>query len=185
MTVHLSPAEAAPAVLHFWFEELTEGQHWRKSPDLDRHIAERFGAVRKRVLAEEAAGWRETPATLLAAILLLDQFSRNMFRGTARAFEGDPLALELSKDALERGWVDAAPPPWRQFLMMPLMHSEWLDDQEKCVAEFQRFGEANLKFALLHRDQIAKFGRFPGRNAALGRRSTEAEEAALAEGAAF
>ena len=179
------PAHAAPAVLHFWFDELSEEQHWRKDPAMDREIERRFGKVRADVLNGDARGWRDTPDTLLAAIILLDQFSRNIFRGTARAFEADTLALELAKLALDRGWTEAAPRDRQSFFLMPLMHSEKLADQDRCVALFQRFGLKDVKFAHLHRDQIKRFGRFPGRNQALGRVSTPEERQALADGAAF
>ena len=180
-----APEEAARAVLQFWFDELSEEQHWRKDPAMDREIAKRFGALREAVLKSKAKGWRDTPETLLAAIILLDQFSRNIFRGTARAFEGDALALELSKLAMERGWVAEAPKPWQAFFLMPLMHSEKMADQERCVAEFKRLGGNNLKFAILHHDQIKRFGRFPGRNRALGRVSSAEEREVIAKGETF
>ena len=180
-----APEEAARAVLHFWFEELSEEQHWRKDPAMDREIAKRFSTVRGAVLKCKAKGWRDTPETLLAAIILLDQFSRNIFRGTARAFEGDALALELSKLAMERGWVEEAPKPWQAFFLMPLMHSEKTAEQERCVAEFRRLGGNNLKFAILHHDQIKRFGRFPGRNQALGRVSTPEEREVIERGETF
>jgi uncharacterized protein (DUF924 family) len=180
-----APEDAACAVLHFWFDELSEEQHWRKDPAMDREIAKRFGAVREAVLRSKAKGWRDTPETLLAAIILTDQFSRNSFRGTARAFEGDSLALELSKLAMERGWVEEAPKAWKAFFLMPLMHSEKMADQVRCVAVFKRLGGNNLKFALLHHDQIRRFGRFPGRNRALGRVSSAEERDVIAKGETF
>ena len=180
-----SPADAAPAILAFWFDELSEAQHWAKDPALDRLIAARFGKVRDAVLASGAKAWRDTPDHLLAAILLLDQFSRNIHRGTARAFEGDRLALELAKLALDRDWVDRVAPDRAIFFLTPLMHSENLADQQRSVDEFRLRGHPNLKFAILHHDQIAKFCRFPGRNAALGRRTTPEERDALDQGAAF
>ncbi len=148
-------------------------------------MANRFGELRAKVLAEEARGWRDTPDHLLAAIILLDQFSRNIFRGKARAFEGDRLALELAKLALERGWVDEASKGRQQFYLMPLMHSEKPADQERCVAEFRRLGHSDLKYALLHQGQIARFGRFPGRNAALGRVSSREEQTLIDSGKTF
>ena len=181
-----SPTAAAPAVLHFWFEELSEEQHWRKDPAMDREIAKRFGAVRETALKGKAKGWRETPEVLLAAIILLDQFSRNLHRGRAKAFEADPLALELAFEALDKGWSHAAPDDWRAFLLMPLMHSERPEVQVRCVAEFRLLGDQyQLGYATMHRDQIQKFGRFPGRNKALGRVSTPEERQALEAGAAF
>ena len=180
-----SPADLARAVIRFWCEELQPEQHWAKDPELDRHITERFGKLRDEVLRTRAAGWRDTPETLAAAIILLDQFSRNMFRGQAKAFEADPLALELSKLALDRGWVDRLPKPLPSFMLMPLQHSENLEDQERSVAEFQGRDPLNYKFALLHRDQIKRFGRFPGRNQALGRVSTPEEREVIARGETF
>jgi uncharacterized protein (DUF924 family) len=160
-------------------------QHWRKDPAMDRHITERFGKIRETVLKTRAAGWRDSPETLAAAIILLDQFSRNMFRGTAKAFEGDSLALELSKLALDRGWVDVVPKPLPTFMLMPLQHSENLADQERSVAEFRERDPENYRFAILHLDQIRRFGRFPGRNRALGRVSTAEERDVIKRGETF
>ncbi|MCF2514085.1 DUF924 domain-containing protein [Sphingomonas sp. G124] len=179
------PADFARAVIQFWCEELTPEQYWKKDPAVDRHIAERFGTIREEVLKSRAAGWRDEPETLVAAIILLDQFSRNMFRGKARAFEADGLALELCKEALAKGWVDKVPKPLPSFMLMPLQHSENLADQERSVAEFRERDPQNYRFAILHRDQIKRFGRFPGRNRALGRVSTPEEREALEAGAAF
>ena len=180
-----SPVELARAVIHFWCDELSPEQHWKKDPAMDRHIAERFGKVREEVLRTEAAGWRDRPETLAAAIILLDQFSRNMFRGNAKAFEADELALELSKEALVKGWVDKVRKPLPSFMLMPLQHSENIEDQERSVAEFQGRDPLNYKYALLHRDQIRRFGRFPGRNRALGRVSTPEERELIERGETF
>ena len=152
---------------------------------MDRHIAERFGRTREEVLRTRAADWRDTPETLAAAIILLDQFSRNMFRGSAKAFEGDPLALELCKLALAKGWIDAVPKPLPSFMLMPLQHSENLADQERSLAEFRERDPLNYKYAILHRDQVKQFGRFPGRNQALGRVSTAEERAVMDMGETF
>ncbi len=181
-----SPADLARAVIQFWCEELSAEQHWAKDPALDRHISERFGKVREEVLRTRAASWRDTPETLAAAIILLDQFSRNIFRGKAKAFEADPLALELSKLTLERGWIDQLPKPLPSFMLMPLQHSENLADQERSIAEFRKLDDAEgLRYALLHRDQIKRFGRFPGRNRALGRVSTPEEREVIGRGETF
>ena len=176
----------ATPIIAFWFDEVGQSRWFAKDPALDADIARRFAKLRDAVLASEARGWRDSPQPLMAAILLLDQFSRNIHRGSAQAFAADPLARDLAMQALDSGWTDAAPVAWRQFLLMPLMHSENLADQQRCVGEFERLGNDNLTgFARRHHDQIAAFGRFPGRNAALGRRTTEAEQAALDNGAAF
>ena len=180
-----SPTDLARAVIQFWCDELSPEQHWKKDPEMDRHIAERFGKVREAVVRSRAAGWRDTPETLAAAIVLLDQFSRNMFRGSAKAFEADGLALELCKEALAKGWVDKVRKPLPSFILMPLQHSENLEDQERSVAEFQVRDPLNYKYALLHRDQIKRFGRFPGRNQALGRVSTPEEREVIERGETF
>ena len=181
-----SPADLARAVIEFWCDELTPEEHWKKDPSVDRHIAERFGRVREEVLRTKAVGWRDTSETLVAAIILLDQFSRNIFRGKARAFEGDPLALDLAKLALNRGWTHSAPHMWRYFLLMPLQHSENLADQERSVAEFRLLGDKKgTEYALKHLDQIRRFGRFPGRNQALGRVSTPGEREVIGRGETF
>ena len=179
------PADLARSVIQFWCDELQPEQHWKKDPAMDRHIAERFGKVREEVLRTRAEGWRDTPETLAAAIILLDQFSRNIFRGQAKAFEADPLALELCKEALGKGWVDQVRKPLPSFILMPLQHSENIDDQERSVAEFRDRDPLNYKFALLHRDQIKRFGRFPGRNQALGRVSTPEERELIEKGETF
>ena len=179
------PADLARAVIQFWCEEISPEQHWKKDAAIDRHIAERFGKIREQLLATKAEGWRDSPETLAAAIILLDQFSRNIFRGKARAFEADPLALELCKLALERGWVDLLPKPLPSFMLMPLMHSEDLADQERSIAEFRGRDSQNHRYALLHHDQIKRFGRCPGRNRALGRVSTPEERDVIEHGETF
>ena len=186
MSVHTAPDAAAPAVIAFWFDQVGQSRWFARDAALDADIAGRFGRLRDAVLASAADGWRNALEPLMAAILLLDQFSRNIHRGSGEAFAADPLARDLAMQSLDEGWTDVAPIAWRQFLLMPLMHSEQLADQELCVAEFERLGNDNLTgFARRHHDQIASFGRFPGRNAALGRRTTDAEQTALDSGAAF
>ena len=185
MTSKAGPSELARAVIQFWCDELSPEQHWKKDPAIDRHIAERFGTIREEVLRTKAAGWRDDPETLAAAIILLDQVSRNMFRGSAKAFEADPLALELCKVALDRGWLDRLQKPLPSFVLMPLQHSEDLLDQERSVAEFRGRDPLNQRYAILHRDQIKRFGRFPGRNQALGRVSTTEEREVIERGETF
>lgn len=167
----------ANAVLAFWFGQDPE-RHWAKDPAFDAEIAGRFGTTRDATVACGAAVWRDRPDTLLAAIILIDQFSRNMYRDTAEAFAGDDLAAVLAVRAIENGWDMVYPPERRAFAYMPLMHAEDVPLQALSVAKFEALGDArNLKFAREHRDVIIQFGRYPSRNAALGR-STTAEEAA-------
>ena len=166
-------------MLDFWFG-LPPETRFAKDDALDRTIEERFGALRDHVLATEAAGWRDDPDALLAAIILLDQFSRNLHRGSAEAFAADPLARALTMEAIAEGWEEHYPPDRRVFLYLPLMHAENAEGQALSVARYEALGlEENARFARDHRDVLARFGRFPGRNAALSRENTAEEEAWL------
>lgn len=180
------PAHIADAVIHFWFDEVGKDRWFAKDDALDKEIARRFAEPRQQVIDSGAAGWRDNVKTLTTAIILLDQFSRNMFRGSAKAFAADPLALELAFEALDKNWTWQAPQDWRAFLLMPLMHSEDPHVQVRCVEEFKRLGNPlNLEFALKHQAQIDEFGRFPGRNKALGRVSTPEEQQVITRGEIF
>ncbi|MDZ7281434.1 DUF924 domain-containing protein [Sphingomonas sanguinis] len=168
-------------ILDFWFG-LPPEKHFAKDDALDRVIAERFGTLRDQVLATEAIGWRDDPYTLLAAVLLLDQFSRNLHRGSAQAYAADPLALDLCLTAIDAGWEEHYPPERLAFVYMPLMHAESRAMQDLSVAKFAELGrEENLSFARDHRAVIRLYGRYPSRNAALGRASTEAERDYLSQ----
>jgi uncharacterized protein (DUF924 family) len=126
--------------------------------------------------------WRDDPETLLAAVILLDQFSRNIHRGTAEAFAGDRLAQALTCLAIERGWDKGMTLERRSFLYMPLMHAEDPELQTLCLESFDAPGlEDNLAYARDHADVVARFGRFPTRNAALGRESTAEEREYLSQ----
>ncbi|RYD94319.1 MAG: DUF924 domain-containing protein [Sphingomonadales bacterium] len=170
----------AREVLGFWYA-LTPEQHFAKSDRLDQEIARRFGALRDAVLASKAEGWRGDPETLLAAIIVLDQFSRNIHRGSAEAFAADALAQELTLEALDKGWDGGMTGEQKQFLYMPLMHAEDAALQDLCIDKFEALGDKqSLDFAHQHAGAIIRFGRFPSRNAALGRESTELEKEYLA-----
>lgn len=171
---------AAAAILRFWFDELPADKRFAKDDAVDAECARRFGAVRDAILASGAADWRGDPDTLLAAVIALDQFSRNIHRGSAQAFAADSLALSLSREAIGHGWDGAMNAEHRQFLYMPFMHSENPGMQAESVALFTSLGDADqLSYAEGHRDLIDRFGRFPHRNSALGRRDTEEERAWL------
>ena len=180
MVEHLGPGtgevyDAAQRVNDFWFA-MTPEQQFAKDPAIDRAIAERFATMRQDVLDSDALGWRGEPETMLAAIILLDQFSRNLYRGQARAFEADPLALSLTHDAIDKRYDGQLPPERAVFLLMPLMHAEHADAQALSIAKFEALGiEENARFARDHAAVFERFGRFPGRNAALGRESTPEE----------
>ncbi|MEO1004167.1 MAG: DUF924 family protein [Cyanobacteria bacterium J06638_7] len=168
-------------VLHFWFEQATPQQWFGKDPAFDALVRERFLALVLRALRGDLAAWGAAPAGGLALVLALDQFPRQIWRGSAMAFAGDGQALALSQAALGQGWVEAeADPGRRQFWLMPLMHSEDPAVQEAAVPLFTRLCDPrSADFARRHRDVIARFGRFPHRNAALGRVSSAAELAFL------
>lgn len=168
--------EAAREVLHFWFEETPAELRFAKDDAFDAAIRERFGPLLERVKVTHAAGWDERPETLLAAVIVIDQFGRNLFRGDPRAFEGDAIARGLTRTAMRNGWDTGMTTDERAFLYLPLEHSESAADQTDSVAAYADLGDPEyLKFAKAHRDVIDRFGRFPSRNAALGRTSTPEE----------
>jgi uncharacterized protein (DUF924 family) len=166
----------AQAILRFWFDELPAEKRFAKDDAVDAECDRRFGDTRDAILASGAARWREDPGTLLAAIIALDQFSRNIHRGSARAFEADGLALKLSREAIAKEWDKTLSTLQRQFLYMPFMHSEDAGVQAESVALFATLEDAEIsEFAVGHKALIDRFGRFPHRNAALGRTSTPEE----------
>lgn len=163
-------------MLDYWFDELKPQQQFAKDDEVDAEIARRFGHARDVVLASGAAGWRDDRDSLLAAVILLDQFSRNIHRGTPQAFAADPLALALTLEAIGKGWDSDLAPERATFLYMPLMHAENAEAQRMCLEKFTALGRPeNLRFAMDHAVVIEQFGRFPSRNAALGRASTAEE----------
>lgn len=170
----------AAAILGFWFGECTPDQHFAKDDALDAEIARRFGELREAVVANGAAGWGDDADSLLAAIVLIDQFGRNLHRGSGEAFAADPLALQMARESVAKGYDAQLPSERAKFLYMPFMHAEDEGAQAECVRLFEALGDGeSLDFANQHRTVIATYGRFPSRNAALGRESTTAEEAYL------
>ena len=178
------PAAAAEDVLAFWFEEAGPERWFAKDPAFDALAADRLGAASARAAAGGYAEWREDPRGCLALILLLDQIPRNVHRGGARAFAADAQARETAAHALERGFDRGFSDAWRQFFYLPYQHSEDMADQDRAVAlATERLADpAAAGYAERHRDAIRRFGRFPGRNAALGRDTTAEEAAFLARG---
>ncbi|MFZ2099757.1 MAG: DUF924 family protein, partial [Oricola sp.] len=169
-------------VLDFWFHELTPAQWYTRDEALDRTIVTRFGAVHEAVAATDNSDLTGSPTAALAAIVVLDQFARNMFRGTPKSFAGDAKARAIANAAIEAGHDAAMNDDERQFLYMPFMHSETLADQDRSVELFEKLGRENsLKYARLHRDPIRAFGQFPHRNAILGRPTSPAEQAWIDE----
>lgn len=163
-------------VLDFWFEECEPKQWWRRDDAFDRLIGERFGALHARAARCELHAWRTSAAGRLAEILVLDQFSRNLHRDSPLAFACDPLALALAQEAVAGGVMAELEPPRRTFLLMPYMHSESPAIHEIAVELFRANGVAdNLDYELRHQAIIVRFGRYPHRNAVLGRPSTAEE----------
>jgi len=183
-------------VLNFWFGPLTTdgrahgelaARWWAKDPDFDREVREKFGGLHAQLNAGVRPSWSYSPRGLLAAILVLDQFSRNMFRKTPGMFAADVQAIALAFEGIALGHDRKLRFAERTFLYMPLMHSERLDVQARCIDLFERFraeqtGEhaeelqAQLKFARAHHDLIKRFGRFPHRNEWLERETTPEEQ---------
>ncbi len=201
------PLQSPGDVLNFWFDDVAVSPEklrdrnnfwWNGSEETDRLIASRGLKLLARLASGQAHIWTERgPAERLASIIALDQFTRSIFRDTPYAFENDALALELCKTGLSLDEDKVLSPIKRYFFYMPLMHSENIDDQNTCVTLFENLLEDAddassdtiqnaLNFAIKHRDVIAQYGRFPHRNKALGRTSSQAETEYLSRpGAGF
>ncbi|RUO66454.1 Uncharacterized conserved protein, DUF924 family [Pseudidiomarina planktonica] len=163
-------------VLDFWFEELEPEMWWRKGADLDAEIKTRFHDALKQAQHGELFGWRETPAGRLAEIIVLDQFSRNIYRDQPESFAQDPMALVLAQEAVAGGVHKQLPQQQRAFLLLPYMHSESVVIHEQAVPLFKEYTrQTNYDFELKHKVIIDKFGRYPHRNEVLGRQSTAEE----------
>lgn len=163
-------------VIRFWFEELKPEDWWRKNDALDEHIAKRFMTVHEAARACELYSWREVPLGRLAEIIVLDQFSRNIHRGLPLAFANDPLALGLAQEAIRQKADQEVSFTQRQFFYMPYMHSESRSIHDEALRLFREHGdEEQLGFEIRHKEIIDRFGRYPHRNAILGRQSTPAE----------
>ena len=180
----------AQRVLEFWFTDLVPSQHWTKDVKLDETIRVNFGKTHEQAVAGDLADWQNTAQSCLALVIVLDQFSRNIYRDSPRAFSADTQALLIAKQAVERGFDQQSPPPFstRFFFYLPFMHSEVLADQRRCVELYERcltsygcdeaskaLAENSVNFAKRHLEIIEQFGRFPHRNAILGRTSTQDE----------
>ena len=178
--------ETPETVLTYWLDEVGPEGWYSGAPELDAAVKARFLGTWQRVMDGHCGLWLTSPSGTLAYIIVADQFSRNMFRGTAQAFASDPNARAAAKIALSRDWDLKISEPARQFFYMPLEHSENLIDQDRAMrlfaARMPLTGADNLLHARVHRQIIRKFGRFPFRNAALGRQSTAAEREWLEAG---
>lgn len=174
-------------VLKFWFEDLKPEQWFKSDPELDRAISDKFGEVHRSAAQGELEEWRSTPRGRLAEILLLDQFSRQIYRNKPQAFAWDSMALVLSQEAIRQKAHQELSAPKRAFLYMPYMHSESKVIHREAMELFSEPGlEYNFDFEVKHKKIIDRFGRYPHRNEILGRESTPEEiEFLKEEGSSF
>lgn len=167
-------------VLKFWFEDIEPKMWWSAAPEFDKLVKDRFLSLLEQAARSELFAWRKEPKGRLAEIVVLDQFSRNVFRNTPAAFAQDAAALILSQEAVAAGVLDELSPIERAFLLMPWMHSESRRIHVEAERLFREFTpEDNFKFELRHKAIIDRFGRYPHRNNILGRVSSEEEIAFL------
>jgi uncharacterized protein (DUF924 family) len=178
----MSDMDAIGDILNFWFVECEPRDWFVKDPDFDAGIKARFGDTVQAALDGGLSEWTDSEDGCLALILALDQFPRNIFRDTPRAFAGDARAVGLVKRCTERGYLSTPDEHRRQFMLMPLMHSEDIAVHEAALPLFaEHTGSRVYDFAVRHRDIIARFGRYPHRNGILGRASTPEELAFLTQ----
>jgi uncharacterized protein (DUF924 family) len=170
-------------VIAFW-QKAGPSRWFKKDGAFDSDFRERFLGMHEAAASGDLDGWLMTAEGSLALCILLDQFPRNAFRGTPRMFAADEKARLIAREAVRAGRDSQVEEELRQFFYLPFMHSERLEDQELCVELTSRLSEDSLRYARMHRDIISRFGRFPHRNAVLGR-STTAEEQAFLDGGGF
>lgn len=164
-------------VLDFWFVETSPEQRFTKDEAFDAEIRKRFLVVYEDIMEDRMASWQTAPEGRLAEIIVLDQFSRNMFRNTPRAFSADDKTLSLAREAIAKGYDLALEPEQRGFLYLPFMHSESIEVHDEASELFKKLGdEGMIKYERLHREIIERFGRYPHRNEILGRASTLEED---------
>lgn len=172
----------AEQVLSFWFGSGARDPRWfRKDAAFDEEIRARFLPLYEEAARGRLAAWLEAPRACLALAIVLDQFPRNMFRGEGRAFDADPLARAAARAIISRGWHLSMSESEKLFAYLPFEHSEALADQDLACELMEDFDPEQLRYALRHREIIQRFGRFPHRNAALGRESTPEEREFLKE----
>ena len=164
-------------VIKFWFEDVPAEKRFAKDEALDQEIKEKFEELYWQLAACEHPDWQDSAEGSLASIIVLDQFSRNIFRGSPQAFALDPLALNIAQYAIKKGFDQELNPEKRSFLYMPFMHSESKKIHEAALKLFESLGrELNLKYEIKHKEIIDRFGRYPHRNEVLGRTSTPEEK---------
>lgn len=178
----MTTIKSADDVLAFW-KEAGPDKWYKKDDDFDGAIRDNFRATYEAAAEGRLSPWENEPESALALVIVLDQFPRNMFRNSARAFDADQLARDVADIAISQGFDKAVDKEVRAFFYLPFMHSEEIEDQDYCVELCRALGdENNLKYAEVHADIIRRFGRFPHRNDVLGRETTPQEKAFLESG---
>ena len=169
-------------IIKFWFEDIKKSQWWIKDEKFDQLLVEKFSEVHDKAIKCELFEWRQNAEGCLAEIIILDQFSRNMFRGSALSFAYDSLALALSQQAIVAGIDRLLEPAKRSFLYLPFMHSESSEIHKVAMGLFENNGnQSSMDFEIRHKNIIDRFGRYPHRNEVLGRTSSPEEIAFLKE----
>ena len=172
---------SASAIVAFW-TEAGPGRWFKKDAAFDDEFRAKFAAAHEAAASGALDVWANTAEGALALMILLDQYPRNSFRGTARMFATDPLALSVAKKAIAQAFDTVVDPALRSFMYLPFMHSEQLAEQDRALQLYAPLGAESQRFAVVHRDIILRFGRFPHRNALLGRTTTAQEQAFLDSG---
>ncbi|MGB7287265.1 MAG: DUF924 family protein [Salaquimonas sp.] len=169
-------------VIKFWFNEAKPEQWFKKDSAFDAEIASRFQETVEAAIKGDLDSWKSDDTGQLALIIMLDQFTRNIFRETPKAFKGDEKALAICLESLAEGFLQRNEQNWRYFMLMPMMHSEDLSVQNASLPLFKKYATKNAYgYAEKHRDIIAEYGRFPHRNEILGRTSTQKENEFLTQ----
>ena len=173
-------------VLDFWFSERVKPMWFNSTPEFDDELRDKFLETYQAGIRGELSGWEKTPQGALALVICLDQFPLNMFRGKVESFEGERPSLEVAQRAIENGFDQQLEGAHKAFLYLPFMHSEDMDHQDRSVELFSKAGlKDNLHWAKHHRGIVQRFGRFPHRNAILGRENTPEEISYLQSDEAF
>lgn len=182
MEAHLNTDNRAESILNFW--KSAGGKNWFSKDDaFDQSINDNFGSLLRSSIGGELDHWRDAPNSCLALIIMLDQFSRNLYRDSPKAFAQDEKALELAKFGIQNNYQNLIDPALKSFMIMPYMHSESLADQEECLALMKTEKlDGNIPSAKQHLDIIKTFGRFPHRNEVLNRKMSNAEQKFLNQG---
>jgi uncharacterized protein (DUF924 family) len=182
----MSAVATARQIHEFWFSDAVRPLWFDSTPEFDGQLVERYLATFHEAARGQLDQWQKSAVGALALVIVLDQFPLNMFRGQPESFATEAAAREVAEDAIVRGYDVDLSNEEKSFFYLPFMHSESLADQDRSVALFRQAGlDGGLKWALHHRDIIRRFGRFPHRNAILGRNNTEDESAYLVSGGAF